>query len=448
MQITDHILHLFHLSGTQEKIIRNLFWAALGKIVTLLGSLFVGIIVARYLGPENYGLMNYVISYVALFQVFAFFGLDNIEIRETARTPEQYETIVGTAFTIKAILAVITVLLVIATSWMLETDSSTTALAALYSVSVIANTLTVIRNYFTAKVQNEPVVKSEIAQTLIGASIKVGLLLAHAPLPWFVAASAFDVVLLGMGYCVSYRRHVGALSHWRFDPKLATNLLKESFPLLLTSAAVIIYQRIDQVMIGQIIDKESVGFFSVASRLVEILIYLPMILVQTVTPILVQAREKSEHDYRDKAQRFMNVTLWGTLLVAIPMSLCSYWIILLLFGQAYLTAVPILQVLSFKAVSVALSTTAGHMIIVEGLQRVAILRDTFGCLVCILLNLLLLPHYGVLAAAFVAIASNVAAGYIADAVIPSYRHLFVAQTRSIFTGWRDLCSIKQLVRQR
>ena len=115
------------------------------------------------------------------------------------------------------------------------------------------------------------------------------------------------------------------------------------------------------------------------------------------------------------------------------------------FGSVYLPAVAILQVMSFKAASVALSNTAGAMLVTEGLQRYAIFRDGFGCLVCILLNYLLLPRYGILAAAFVAIASNLAAGYLADAFIPAYRHLFTRQTKALVLGWRDVVKLKSLL---
>ena len=70
------------LDGNKQKILANVFWAMLGKIVNMVGQLFVGILVARYLGPEKYGIMNYVISYVTLFTIISGFGLTNIEIRE------------------------------------------------------------------------------------------------------------------------------------------------------------------------------------------------------------------------------------------------------------------------------------------------------------------------------------------------------------------------------
>jgi O-antigen/teichoic acid export membrane protein len=440
----EAIIRHLHLSETKEAIVQNLFWAVMGKIVSLCGGLLVGIIVARYLGPEQYGLMSYVISYVFLFQTFALFGLDSIEIREEARGQKPFPVIIGTAFCLKLFLGCCFIILAILTSWMMEADRYTTLLVAIYSLSVVLNSLIVIRNYFTAIVQNEYVVKAEISRTLISIVIKIILLVLNASLTWFVLAYMFDFVLLGTGYIMAYRAKIGFIRDRQFDREYAIFLLRESFPLLLTNAAVIIYQRIDQVMIGNMIDKSSVGYFSVAAKFTEVLIFLPMILAQTITPILVKARERNVEEYKSKAQQFMNISFWLSLTVSAIVSMLAYWLIRLTFGQAYLPAVAVLQVMAFKTASVALSNTAGAMLVTEGLQRYAILRDGFGCIVCVLLNYLLLPSYGMIAAAFVSIASNIAAGYLADAIVPAYRHLFVCQTKTLATGWRDLTHVKNI----
>ena len=166
------IKNSINLSPTKGLIVQNLFWAIMGKFVNILSGLLVGIIVARYLGPEQYGLMNYVLSYVFLFQTFAIFGLDSIEIREEARHQANFETIIGTAFGIKIITGVIFMILSIATSYIMEADSYTTILVAIYSFSIVLNSFSVIRNYFTSIVQNEYVVKAEISRCLLSMAIR------------------------------------------------------------------------------------------------------------------------------------------------------------------------------------------------------------------------------------------------------------------------------------
>ena len=83
------IVDKLHLAGNKKKVALNIFWAMLGKIVNMAGALLVAILVARYLGPENYGVMNYVISYVAMFMVLSEFGMSSIEIRELSSNPDK-----------------------------------------------------------------------------------------------------------------------------------------------------------------------------------------------------------------------------------------------------------------------------------------------------------------------------------------------------------------------
>ena len=115
-------------------------WAVCGKIVSLLGVLVGAIIVARYLGQEQYGIMNYVVSYVAIFQVFADFGLDLIQIREESKNPSLRDKIIGTVFILKLLFAFITLLAIPITLYFFETSSEISYFIMIYSFSVVLNT--------------------------------------------------------------------------------------------------------------------------------------------------------------------------------------------------------------------------------------------------------------------------------------------------------------------
>ena len=164
MSLINKIIGKLNLSPTKEKVVRNVVWAVTGKVVTLLGSLLVGIFIARYLGPEQYGLMSYVMSYVALFQVLASFGMDQIEIREESKTPEEKDKIIGTAFALKIGFAAITIGLVCLTAWLFEADSFTKWMIMLYSLSMVMNSFGVIRNYFTSLVGMNTLLKPKLLE--------------------------------------------------------------------------------------------------------------------------------------------------------------------------------------------------------------------------------------------------------------------------------------------
>ena len=435
-----------HLTGNKRKIVNNLLWATGGKVINLVGSLVLGIIVARYLGAEQYGLMNYVISYAFLFQTLASFGLDSIEVREESAGKVPHTTIIGTAFWLKVLFGAVCILLSVGTAVVMGESAYTVGLIALYSCYIVFNSFIVIRNYFTSLVQNKYIVLSEIFRTFVGIAIKLTMWALDCSLTWFVAAFAFDYVLLAGGYISSYRHKIGRLSEWKFSSSYARFMLKESFPLLLTNAAVIIYQRIDQVMIGNMVSKADVGYFSVAAKFVEVMIFVPTTIAHTISPVLVQLLGSNREAYEVKVQQYLNISVWISILCSVGVSLVAYWLVLYTFGTLYLPAVAILQVLAFKMASASVSAAAGTMIIVERLQKWVFFRDILGCIVCISLNWLLLPRYGAIAAAFVAIAANLAAGYISDLLIPAYRHIFRRQTKALLLGWSDLIHIKQLLK--
>jgi len=433
------------LSENKKKVFANLFWAMTGKIVNMAGSLLVGILVARYLGPSQYGLMNYVISYVTLFTIISNFGLDNIEIRELSRTPERKEYILGTCFRIRMFFATFAFILVILSLILFNANAFTSCMILLYSVTLYTGSFNIIRNYFTSIVKNEYVVKSEITRTIIGACIKVVLLWIKAPLEYFIAATAFDTVLVASGYCFSYKKTIGKVSEWKYDKTIVSYYIRESFPLVLSGAAVIIYQRIDQVMIGNMIDNASVGYFATAGKFLDLVLFLPMVLTQTVTPLLVKAKERNKEEYERKEQQFVSIVVWISILLSVVVSMSAYWLIYFTYGEKYLMAVPILQIMAFKTVGMALSSSSGQIIIMEHIQKWAFIRNIIGCIICVGLNFLLIPKYGVIGSAWVTIITVAFTGCFANIFIPPYHKIMKIQIHALLTGWKDLLHIKTLI---
>lgn len=441
-----NIFSKLNLSENAVKVTKNIGWALLGKVATLLGSFIVGIFVARYLGPEQYGLMSYVIAYVSIFQTLALFGMDNIEIREEAKNKEERDAIIGTAFVLKLIFAIITILLIYTLLQFSDNDIFTQRMIMLYSISIICNCFFVARNYFTSIVWNEYVVKTEIARTVIGVIIKIFLLVIHANLSWFIAAMTFDFVLLASGYCFSYSRKIDKITLWCFDIKWAKYLIKQSFPLMLSLSAVVIMQRIDQLMISKMIGTENVGQYSVAFKFVEVMIFVPTIIAQTISPVLVKIRNENKDEYVGKSQIFMDLTVWICVIMAIVVCIIAYPLVRFTFGEQYLHAVPVLQIMAFKVVGDALSQTSGQLMIIEGTQKYAVIRNIVGCICCIFLNLLLIPKNGIIGSSIVSVISLFVSGFLVNALIPKYKQIFLQQTKAILFGWKNLLKIKSLVK--
>lgn len=436
MQIRKTLNTIINKTPNRRKIVKNVSWAVAGKIVNVIYALFIGVLVARYLGPEQFGLMNYVISYVTLFSIIATFGLNGIEVRELAKMPEKKDAILGTAFIIRFILSLFTILTIIITLLIFESDKYTMVMVIVYSSYLIASSMDVIRNYFTSIVQNEYVVKTEIIRTIVGAGIKILLLVNKCSLTWFIVANTFDFFFIAGGYMYSYRKKVGNIMKWTFDLRIAKFLSKESFPLLLSGAATIIYQRIDQIMIRNMIDNSALGQFSVALRITNLVVFIPNIIASTITPILVEAKQKNYKLYLKKREQFMDGIIWSSILMALIVSITANPAISLLFGDKYLDAIPVLQILAWKAVLIGLFVGSGQIMIIENIQRWAVLRNLIGMLICVIANYLLIPTLGIIGSAIATLITMLFTGFIAHIFIKPYRFLFKMQLNSLIFGLR------------
>ena len=447
-KIQSKISHKINLSPTKKKVAKNVYWAFLGKIVNMAAALFVGIIVARYLGPSQYGLMNYVISYVAIFEVISEFGLSNIEIRELSHHPDEKERILGSAFTIRLIFTVIAYILLALSLLFFTQDSFTIKMILVYGLYMFTKSFTIVRNYFTSIILNEYVVKSEITRTLLGAVIKILLLLLHAPLSAFIIATAFDGVIVASGYVYSYNKKVGLLKDWTFDKEEAKYLGKEGFPLLLSSAAIIVYNKIDQVMIGNMLNHAEVGYYATAEKFLSLILFLPTVLVQTVAPLLVKKYNENHESYLKMRQQFVNIITWTAALIALLVCLSSYVLIRFTYGVNYLAAVPVLAIMSWKTVGNALSSSGGQIIILEKKQKWAVIRNLVGCVVNVGLNLCFIPRYGIIGSAWTSIITILVSGWLCNLIIPPYWHVFKVQAKAIFVGWKDLTKFKTLIQNK
>lgn len=434
------------ISEKKKKALKNIAWAICGKIFSLLSILVVGIIVARYLGKEQYGIMNYVISIVAIFQVFADFGLDFIQIREESKNPHLRDRIIGTVYGLKLFFAILTLLAIYITVSIFIDEVSIRSYIMLYALSIIMNTTWVSRNHFTSMVWNEYVVKTEILRNVIGMVIKVGLVLLHLPLIWFICSLLFDSFLLATGYLVSYTKKIDSIRKWSFDKTLAFYMIRQAFPLLLSSAAIIVYNKIDQVMIGDMIDKANLGIYSVAIRFTELLVFVPTIIAQTISPMLVEMHKTDAARYDECSRIFVNVTVSLCIILALMTSLLSYPIVYVTFGKAYIGAASVLSILAFKVIGDALSQTSGQLIIIEGQQKYAPIRNIIGCVACIILNLILIQRYGIHGAAYTALITIFISGTLANFLIPSYNGIFYKQLKALCVGWKDIIHIKTILR--
>jgi len=403
-------------------------------------GLFVGVWVARYLGPEKYGLLSYAQSFVGLFAAFATLGLDSIVVRELVKRPDRSGELLGTAFGLKLIgaLAVLGIL-AIAVSFT-SNDDYTDTLIFIIASATIFQSFNVVDMYFQSRVLSKYVVFANVISLFLSTITKIILILFQAPLIAFAWVVVFDSLVLAMGYLYFYfkKNAIFSIKNLTFSQSTAVNLLRDSWPLVLSGVVVSIYMKIDQVMIKEMIDSEAVGQYAAAVRLSETWYFIPMVIGSSLFPAIVNAKKVSEELYYSRLQKLYDLMVWLAILIALPMTFLSDWIVNLLYGKQYYDSGSVLMIHIWAGIFVFLGVASSKWFVTENLQKYSFHRTLAGAVINIALNYMLIPIYSIYGAAFATLISQVIASYLYNAINRRTIITFKLQSNALFLPLRKL----------
>jgi len=373
----------------------NTSWLFGEKILRMGVGLFVGVWVARYLGPEQFGLFSYVQSFVGLFAFIATLGLDSIIVRELVQDESRRDVLIGTAFGLKLIGGFGVLAAIIISVNFIPNDHATNLLVYIVTLATIFQCFNVIDFYFQSKVLGKYIVLANVISFLLSTIVKIVLILTNAPLIYFAWSVVFDSVILSLGFVYYYRYTKQQLTSWRWDTQIAIELLRNSWPLILSSIAIAIYLKIDQVMIKEMMSNEAVGQYAAATRISEAWYFIPVVIASSLFPSIINAKKQSKEVYYARLQKLYDIMVWVAIVIALPMTLLSNWVVLLLYGGAYRQAGSVLMIHIWAGVFVSFGVVKGKWLLLENMLTYGMICTCFGALSNIVLNLLLINKMGI-----------------------------------------------------
>lgn len=378
-----------------QNVVANTGWQFADNILRMGVGLLVGVWVARYLGPEQFGMLNYALAFVALFAGLSTFGLDDIVVRDVVRDPASTEETLGTAFFLRLIGGAITFTAALGSILLLNPDASLSHwLVGIIAAGTIFQSLGVIELWFNSQVQAKYVVFARSSAFILTTVIKVSCIIFKAPLIAFAWVGTFELAVGAAGLVIAYRSRDHHFGVWRASLKRARSLLSDSWPLLFSGIVIVIYMRIDQVMLGEMTGSTEVGIYSAAVRLAEPWAFFPMIIFWSVYPAIVIAKETDEDLLYERLQKLYNLMTLSAYAIAIPISLLSDWLIGTLFGEVYARAGNMLALLIWTNVFTNLEIARSSFLISMNWTKLHFVTVFMGCLMNIGLNSLLIPEYG------------------------------------------------------
>ncbi|SJZ67949.1 polysaccharide transporter, PST family [Trichlorobacter thiogenes] len=371
-------------------------------------GLIVGVWVARYLGPEQFGAFNFAIAFVALFGAFVSLGLDSIVVRDIVREPEKKHEILSSAFVLKLCGGCIAFIMAWASIFVIRpADSQAHWLVGIIASGMIFQSLDTIDLWFQSQVQSKYTVLAKNGAFVVLACVKVILILNKAPLTTFAWAALAEIILAGVGLLLFYLKQQTFRMLWHPSLDRSIRLFNSGWPLILSGMLIMIYMKIDQIMLGSMMGDKAVGVYSAATKVSEVWYFIPTVISVSIYPTLIESYHKSEELFYHKLKMIMGYLFWGSLLLGMIITRFSREIVALMYGASYAEASSVLSIHIYSGVVVSMGIVFSQKYILDNTTRVSMIGTALGAIANVLLNLWLIDKYGINGAAISTLVSYI-----------------------------------------
>ncbi|MBN1496271.1 MAG: flippase [Spirochaetes bacterium] len=428
--------------GEFRRMFVNASWLIYDRVIRLAVNLFIVGWMARYLGPKQYGNLDYAMSLTSLVACFASFGINDILIRDLINNPDQSRKILGSGFFIRQFGGLLAIVISIIAVFIVNSDEPLTKLlVSIVSLTYLFSSFDVVDLYFQSQIKSKyPVIANNIA-FIIMSGVRIALILSEAPLIAFAAAASAEVLLAQAGMFIVYRHHTGHyMFHWRFDWVITRSILRDSWPLLISWLSGVMFFKIGQIMLGNMVDYREVGEYAAAVKISEVWYFVPWAVGITLYPKIVELKKKSEEQYYSRLQEFFSIMAVLSYSVVLPTFFLSKWLIAIIFGDQFVKASMILNIHIWAGIFYSMGIARNYWCNAENHSRAILYSTVCGAVINVILNIPLILMYGGLGAAWSTMIARIVSVYLSTVFIS--RKIFFMQTQA-FT----LKGLSRLIKQ-
>lgn len=411
-----------------KKFVKNIGWLMGGKIVNMILQFFVSLATARYLGPSNFGTINYVAAFVSFFSSIASLGLAVVVIKEVSLNRYDNNEIIWTSIWLRFGTAILSTISIVALMFITNRDDPMIVqIAVLESLSIVFSSFDTINYYFQGKLLSK---WTSIAGVLayIGMSLyRIYLLATGADIVWFALSTSTDMIFQAVFLMLFYTRLEGLRP--RFNWQLGKRLLKQSYHYLIAGLITILYAQVDRIMLGNMLDKTAVGYYSAALTISTLWSMIPTALIQSLSPMLYEAASKSRSQFLRRLRQSYAALFWLNALYSIFVCLFAHWIILILYGKDYLAGTNALRIVVWYYGLSTMSTLNQVYLANDGKDKYINRFCIAGLITDVILNFALIPVMGINGAAIATLITHIVIQIIMPYVFKDTREITVCIIR-------------------
>lgn len=415
-----------------RKYFINTSWLFAEKILGMVLGLFVGIWVARYLGPKKFGIFSYVIAFTSLFTPLAKLGFDGIVSRDIARNEGDIDELLSTSALFKFVGSLLLFLIVSSYMYFFKSDLIYFYLGLIISIGHIIKTFEVLEFYYRAKVKARYIAIANSVGMISASFAKIAFILMGAGLIYFALGNLLQTSISIFMLCYFFRNELNKCTFVKAKMSKGMSLIKESWPMIMSGIFALIYLNIDQVMIENMLNSYELGQYSAAVRISSVWYFMPMTIGWSIQTAVVNAKKQNEVFYYKRLQMLFTLLACMAYALIVPISYFSNDIILLLFGSAYKMAGDVLAVHIIASLFVFVGIIRGLWVTNESYFKFDFFSNMAAGIFNIVLNYFLIPSYGIIGAAWATLVSYFFTYIGSGLFFPPARKIAIMQLKSIF----------------
>lgn len=390
-----------------NKEVKNAGWLIAGKIVQIIVGFIISIFTARYLGPSNYGVINYAGAYVAFFTAFCTLGINSVIIKDFVENPDDEGKSVGTSIILRAISSLLSSIMIVGIVSIVDKgERETIIVSALCSFALVFQAFDTINYWFQAKYKSKVTAIATLIAYTITALYRVVLLVTQMSVVWFALASAIDYMIVAIVLLEVYKCKKGPV--FSFSWNKGKSLLKSSYHYILSGMMVAIYGRTDILMLKHMLDESAVGYYSLACTINGMWVFVLQAIIDSMYPTIISLYQSGDkRAFERKNKQLYSIIIYISVVVAILFIVFGEFAIVLVYGKEYAPAANPLKVVTWYTIFSYLGVARNAWIVCTNNQKYLKYMYFGAAIMNVILNLIFIPIWGMVGAASASLCTQI-----------------------------------------
>lgn len=389
-----------------NKTVKNAGWLIFGKLAQMAISLVVGLLTARYLGPSNYGTINYATAYTAFFMAFCTLGINSVLVKEFIDNPDDEGEIIGSSLLMRALSSLLSAGVIICLVSIVDAgDKTTIIVTALCSIGLIFNIFETFNYWFQSKLQSKVTAVATLIAYAITSAYKVVLLILGKSVEWFAFATVLDYFCLAVLLFACYKKNSG--KRLSFSKTACKRILRQSVPFILPGLMVSIYGYADRFMLKHMLSKEAVGYYSTAAALCSMWCFVLSAIIDSLTPSIMKAHKTDKAHFEKLNKRLYAIVFYVSVGVSCIFCIFGDLIVFLLYGKQYMPSVSPLRAVTWYTAFSYLGVARNAWVVCENKQKYLKYIYISAAVCNVGLNFVFIPLWGATGAAIASLVTQI-----------------------------------------